>query len=257
MYLNILLKRKTTPTHHFSFNKSTEISTNKEHIHRGFKEHNGLSYPFNKSINYDTNPKQLYKGFTKKYDTSNFSYTKDDSEYLKNFSLNPKTKPVELYTEYKNKYPKMSDNEYSIENWQTEAGTPNPLNRFIRQDITGRSIETIESDDNDYRIGLQTLEEHIKNKKNKLRNEIKYGIWSPDYEDNEDNPVEELKKYNEGDKIRKTIHKKWVNPVTIKPAIKKDEKYNFKKKNEEGTKNIQMLIHLLLLKNHPNQQSKN
>ena len=35
----ILLKREKEPTHHFSFNGSTTIKTDKEHIHRGFKDH--------------------------------------------------------------------------------------------------------------------------------------------------------------------------------------------------------------------------
>ena len=42
MYLNILLKRKKEPTHHFSFNGSSIIKTDKEHVHRGFKDHNGI-----------------------------------------------------------------------------------------------------------------------------------------------------------------------------------------------------------------------
>ena len=55
----------------------------------------------------------------------------------------------------------MGDNEYSIENWQTKAGTLNQRNRFIRQDNAGRSIKNIEADDNDYRNDLQSLEEKI------------------------------------------------------------------------------------------------
>ena len=46
MYLNILLKSKREPTHNLSFNGSTNIETDKEHIHRDFKEHNGLFYNF-------------------------------------------------------------------------------------------------------------------------------------------------------------------------------------------------------------------
>ena len=48
-----------------------------------------------------------------------------------------------------------------VKNWQTEAGTPNQLNIFIRQDATGKSIENIKAGDNDYRRDLQTLEEGI------------------------------------------------------------------------------------------------
>ena len=56
-------------------------------------------------------------------------------------------KPIELYTAYKNKYPKMSNSKYSIENRQREAG---------------RCIKNIKADDNNYRKGLQALEENIK-----------------------------------------------------------------------------------------------
>ena len=87
MYLNILLKRKKEPTHHFSFNGSTNIETDKEHIHRGFKEHNELSYKFNGSTKYSTDSKLLYKGFTKNYESSHFNHSTDNKEYLKNFIL--------------------------------------------------------------------------------------------------------------------------------------------------------------------------
>ena len=115
MYLNILLKRKKEPTHHFSFNGSTTIKTDKEHVHKGFKDHKGLSYSFNGPTKITTDNKLLYKGFTKKYEPFHFHHSKDDNDYLKNFNLHPTTKPVELYTEYRNRYPKLSDNEYSLE----------------------------------------------------------------------------------------------------------------------------------------------
>ena len=57
MYLNILSKRKTEQTHNFSFNGSTEIKTDKEHIHRGFKDHKGLSYSVNGSKTYSRDNK--------------------------------------------------------------------------------------------------------------------------------------------------------------------------------------------------------
>ena len=68
MYLNILLKRKKEPTHHFSFNGSTTIKTDKEQVHRGFKDHNSLSYAFNGP----TDNKLIYRGFTKNYEPSHF-----------------------------------------------------------------------------------------------------------------------------------------------------------------------------------------
>ena len=126
----------------------------------------------------------------------------------------------------------MSDNEYSIENWQTEAGVPNELNRFIRQDITGRSIENIESDDNDYRKGYQRLEEYYENKKNRLKKEIENDDgWGSD-------PKQDLKESEEENKILKKVNKRWVNPVTIKPAIKKVENFDFVNKFKGGGKKI-------------------
>ena len=84
MYLNILLKRKKEPTHHFSCNASTTIKTDREHIHKGFKDHKGLSYSFNGPTKMTTDNKLLYKGFTKKYEPSHFHHSKDDNDYLKN-----------------------------------------------------------------------------------------------------------------------------------------------------------------------------
>ena len=129
MYLNLLLKRKKEPTHHFSFNNSTEIKTDKEHIHKGLKDHKGLTYSFNGPTKVTNDNKLVYRGFTKHYEGSHFNHKTDDTEYLKTFHLNPKKQPVELFTEYKNRYPKLSDNDYSIQTWQTEAGTPNQLNK--------------------------------------------------------------------------------------------------------------------------------
>ena len=61
MYLNLLLKKKKGPTHNFSFNGSTDIKTDKEHIHRGFKDHKGLSYSFNGPTKPTTENKLVYR----------------------------------------------------------------------------------------------------------------------------------------------------------------------------------------------------
>ena len=63
--------------------------------------------------------------------------------------------------EYKYKYPKLSTEEAIRQYAQTEQGTPNELNRFIRQDQTGQSIESIQEQDNVYAQGLQELEKII------------------------------------------------------------------------------------------------
>ena len=59
--------------------------------------------------------------------------------------------------EYMNKYPKLTKQEYSIANWQTEEGVSNKLNRFLRQNETNNSIEDIEQFDNAYQADIKTL----------------------------------------------------------------------------------------------------
>ena len=212
MYLNILLKRKKEPTHHFSFNGSTNVETDKEHIHRGFKEHNGLSYNFNGSTKYSTDSKLLYKVFTKNYESSHFNHSTDNKEYLKQFHLNPQTKPIELYTAYKNKYPKMSDNEYSIENWQTEAGNSNELNRFLRQDDLGKSIEDIAEEDKIYKNGLLELQNKINRKTENIKKKFDSEIINA-------NEMDQKLKKLENYKIKTNQYSKRYNPVNIRPAI--------------------------------------
>ena len=220
MYLNILLKRKTEQTHNFPYNASTDIKTDKEHIHRGFKDHKGLSYSFNGSTKYSTDNKQLYQGHTKHYSPNTFNHNRNyDREYFNKFNKHPETRPIELYTEYKNRYPHLSPNEYSIQQWQTEKGTPNELNRVMRHDKTGRSLETIEADDNDYAQGLAKLEEKIKSRRQEI-------IEDTDY-DNDEKKEEALRKLQKSIPTARRAVNKYKNPVVINPAIKKDEKYKF------------------------------
>jgi hypothetical protein len=105
--------------------------------------------------------------------------------------------------------------------WQTEKGTPNELNRVMRQDKTGRSLETIEADDNDYAQGLARLEQNIKN----ARHEIKEKKL--EFAETEKDRAEELKHLNNSIPVVKRALNKYKNPVLIKPAIKKDETYKF------------------------------
>jgi hypothetical protein len=227
MYLNILLKRKTEQTHNFPYKASTDIKTDKDHIHRGFKDHKGLSYSFNGSTTYSTDNKQLYHGHTKNYSPNAFNHNRNyDREYFNKFNVHPKTRPVELYTEYKNRYPNLSPNQYSINQWQTEKGTPNELNRFMRQDMTGRSIEKIEADDQDYRQGLATLENDIKTKRKAIIAEKESGDFDAD---DKKLALKNLKTYEKASKIVS----KYINPVNIKPAIEKNAgKYNFDAKKQ-------------------------
>ena len=225
MYLNILLKRKTEQTHNFPYNGSTDIKTDKEHIHRGFKDHKGLSYAFN-GVNYSIDNKKVYQGHTKNYSPTAFNYNRNyDREYFNKFNIHPKTRPIELYTEYKNRYPNLSPNQYSIEMWQTERGTPNELNRVMRQDKTGKSLEEIEADDNDYAQGLATLEQKIKNRKNQEIKNIDEDSSLNDIQKEEqkkqiyDLSKKEIKKYIKQNPVRKFAAANKPKNVVIKPAI--------------------------------------
>ena len=63
----------------------------------------------------------------------------------------------------------MSDDNYSIENWQTEAGGSNKLIRFLRQDSSGRSIEDIKDEDKVYKDGLIELQKEINRKTKNIK----------------------------------------------------------------------------------------
>ena len=63
--------------------------------------------------------------------------------------------------EYKYKYPKLSTEEAMRQYAQTEEGVPNELNRFIRQDENGESLEDIKEFDDIYTAGLNELNKMI------------------------------------------------------------------------------------------------
>ena len=123
----------------------------------------------------------------------------------------------------------MSDNEYNIKNCQTVAGVPNEINICTRQDTTGRSIEKIKADDNDYIKGISSVRRGNKKEKNQLIKEIEDDDGWDDYE-----PKQELEDLDGFKKHIRKVHKKWVNPQTIKAAIKKHDKYNYKQQLCEG-----------------------
>ena len=87
--------------------------------------------------------------------------------------------------------------------------------------MTGRSIEQIEADDNEFSQGLSKLEESIKNRRHDLKHS-KLEFW----EEQKDRD-KELKQLDQSVPLAKRTINKYLNPVLIKPAIKKDEKYKF------------------------------
>ena len=130
--------------------------------------------------------------------------------------------------EYRYKYPKLSTEEAMVQYAQTEQGIPNELNRFLRQDQTGESLEDIQKQDSIYQEGLNELQKII-NEEEKIRkdtkNEIEYlnGNDISDIErlfktaelNNTETATE--KKIGKVEKLIQTYKKS--NPVSIKPAV--------------------------------------
>ena len=52
---------------------------------------------------------------------------------------------------------------------QTEEGTPNELNRFIKQDETGASIKDIKLNDSVYQQGFIKIKKLLEQEPNKIR----------------------------------------------------------------------------------------
>ena len=117
--------------------------------------------------------------------------------------------------EYKYKYPHLSTGEYIKQQYQTEEGTPNELNTFMRQDATGDSIEYIKDTDNAYQQGLKQIQKMINEDSQKMKDIIK------------DKTLTDIEKANEinylrNDKKTKTKQREILkkhNPVIIKKAI--------------------------------------
>jgi hypothetical protein len=121
------------------------------------------------------------------YKIPSFKYLDDNS--FNNFYDYP-----DIYmsqnTEYMYKYPHLSTGEYIKEQWQTEAGTPNELNRFMRQEQTGKTLDDIKAEDNSYASGLQEIQKMI----------------NEDHKTVNDNYNDRLNKIGEPHRIQKQNH---------------------------------------------------
>ena len=154
-------------------------------------------------------------------------YKMPSFKYLDDNSINDFYDYPDVYMsqnpEYKYKYPKLTTAETIKAQWQTEKGTPNELNTFIRQDETEQSLEDIQRDDNAYQTGLQQIEKMI-SEDNKT-----FQASYNDYNKTKDKmtPEEEEIKFKDmmkkEDKVSKkeALRNKYVksNPVLIKPAV--------------------------------------
>jgi len=126
--------------------------------------------------------------------------------------------------EYRYKYPKLSQEEFSRQMRQTEEGTPNQLNQFLRQDATGEKLEDIKAQDNAYQEGLKQIDKMI-NEDTATFKKL-YNEWDPTDPDAFDkiaqaeNKISEREmaktKYKESNPVLKKIVKQ--KPV-IRPAL--------------------------------------
>ena len=109
-------------------------------------------------------PKSLFHVNNDKFDTSlfvddykipSFKFIHDDSlnDFYDYPDISISQNPI-----YKYKYPHLSSGEYIKQQWQTEEGTPNELNRFMRQDQSKFSIVDIKQSDDAYQAGLDEIQ---------------------------------------------------------------------------------------------------
>jgi hypothetical protein len=158
--------------------------------------------------------------------------------------------------EYRYKYPKLSEEEFSRQMRQTEEGTPNELNRFLRQDQTGQTIENIKEKDDAYEEGLKEINRMIDDETNYLNNlnnrRVHNITSSPYHKEYNESRLKKLNEQKEQDDRRIAFENKMIiknykkkNPVLIKPAIEAEkiknilkENVNQNKKSRENFKNI-------------------
>ena len=125
---------------------------------------------------------------------------------------------------YKYKYPKLSEAEYAKQQMQTEEGTPNELNTFMRHDQTGQSIQDIQQADNAYQSGLKQIQQMIAEDTQKIK--TAFNQVDEDTLLNDDEKAEAKAKLGmKAVQNRKQLHTyKVKNPVLIKPAKQYVEK---------------------------------
>ena len=144
--------------------------------------------------------------------------------------------------EYKYKYPNLSKAETIKQQWQTEEGTPNELNRFLRHNDNGGSLEFIQEQDNAYQQGLVELQKMIDNS---VKNEDKQAR-------REERPSFKEEIIQEGKDM--TRLRKRYNPVTIKPALLNEKvvkRFNREVKLFNDIKDIEDHTHLKKVPDEP------
>ena len=155
------------------------------------------------------------------YKMPSFKFIQDDSlnDFFNFPDISLSQNPI-----YKYKYPKLSEAEYAKQQIQTEAGTPNELNTFMRHDQSGQSIQDIQKDDNAYQSGLKQIQEMIAEDTQKIKSAFKQ--VDDDTLLNDDEKAEAKAKLGmKAIRNVKQLHTyKVKNPVLIKPAKEYAEK---------------------------------
>ena len=184
------------------------------------------------------NDKFDYSLIVDEYKMPSFQYISDNS--INDFYDYPDV-TMSQNPEYKYKYPKLSTAETIKQQWQTEEGTPNELNRFLRHNEKGDSLDDIQEQDDVYQQGLKQIENLIKDRKSEAYEQIVEAekmlrqpnvVMTKEQKSKEEANIKDAKKdldeyaKNLNDKMTKRYKK--TNPVLIKPAINPELKSKFK-----------------------------
>ena len=139
-----------------------------------------------------------------------FKFVMDNS--LNDFYQFPDVGLLSQNPEYKYKYLHLSPAEYIKQQYQTEAGTPNELNTYMRSIEIGEPIEDIKQFDNSYQAGLDELKKII----NEEAEFIKKSYESTKKKENKEQILKLTKELNEK---KKEMFKQIKHPVHIKQAL--------------------------------------
>ena len=162
-----------------------------------------------------------------------FKFVVDDE--LNNFFNYPDIS-LSSNPEYRYKYPKLTKEEYIKQQQQTEEGTPNELNRFLRQEETGLSIEDIKQEDLAYKEGLVEIQRIINEGSEKIKKDFDSEKINADERD-----IKLEEKQNLKTKVTHILKRN--NPVKINPVIKGE------RLNERLNREIQLLDEIQNSKN--------
>ena len=163
------------------------------------------------------------KMFTVNNDKFDYDFIVNDYKipsfkYLDDNSLNDFYEYPDVYmsqnTEYRYKYPHLSTGEYIKQQWQTEVGTPNELNRFMRHEQTGESLSDIKQYDNAYQAGLDEIQKIMKEESEMITN-----AYNKTTNESKKEKIKEIQTNRQNSYKKEFQNIKNSNPVLIRPAV--------------------------------------